>query len=527
MQDLLQLAPCPPPSGCSASCAGVAVDEADAAASGSAKSLKHVQDLREAFVCGWFRYVDKGRCCMSFMNDSASHVRRENRRSQHFQRTVVTSVARSHVTRTCSTSASAASERRHHLDQLVRQVETFVGREFAPGRNSGIRCMRPMLDPLKADPFPAAYYFITEKILPLITHLFLRSSSICDEEQAPAEEEEENCPFVFIHGLGFGIFEYLTAIEELVVNFPRRDIFIPVIPHISMQLRESVQSASEMVACLTDMLAAHYDETTTPAAGGGERMEGGPDEEARSQIPSATEENSTINEADSRSRQHNDSGSRSGTILGGSPEGSHQTQPRRPGAHFIGHSYGSFILSWVLKRQPKLVKYLSFLDPICFLMQMPDVVYNAGYRTPPHYAALLLRTFIMREPHIANTLARALWPNEVHLYVEDIGEHIPTLVALCGLDGLIPAHSVKLYLEQHRAAKAGGGPSGRGTNIDIAWFPSLGHAEWVGFADPFTTRKIAGPARQEIFRRIGALERSRRTGRGGSVGGGGSTTTTH
>lgn len=356
------------------------------------------------------------------------------------------------------------------------------------------------------------------------------SSSICDEEQAPAEEEEENCPFVFIHGLGFGIFEYLTAIEELVVNFPRRDIFIPVIPHISMQLRESVQSASEMVACLTDMLAAHYDEyyfltgvdgavgslevlrsleresedpntsgsssaegphpnedteavrmdeesisltarsnysytsplnvarstrrrvigvrTTTPAAGGGGRLEGGPDEEARSQIPSASEENSTINEAaDSRSRQNDDSGIRSGTIGGSSPEGSHQTRPRRPGAHFIGHSYGSFILSWVLKRQPRLVKYLSFLDPICFLMQMPDVVYNAGYRTPPHYAALLLRTFIMREPHIANTLARALWPNEVHLYVEDIGEHIPTFVALCGLDGLIPAHSVKLYLE--------------------------------------------------------------------------------
>ncbi|CAD7936968.1 unnamed protein product [Amoebophrya sp. A120] len=181
---------------------------------------------------------------------------------------------------------------------------------------------------------------------------------------------------------------------------------------------------------------------------------------------------------------------------------------------------------------------MTLLDPVCFLLQMPDTAYNTTYRIPPHWAALLLRAFIVSEPHIANCLARNSWMNQVQLHKEELSE-TPTLVVLCGLDGLIPAHSVRLYLEDEdatdlarlrpklssatssaaaredhsRAAQDEVGT--RPTNAEgpvkpsllkVLWFANMGHAEWVGFGDPFTRKTTALQARQQIFRHIKELE---------------------
>merc|ERR1711862_277637 len=51
-------------------------------------------------------------------------------------------------------------------------------------------------------------------------------------------------------------------------------------------------------------------------------------------------------------------------------------------ACFIGHSYGTAVLSWIIRSRPDIVAQPIFLDPICFLLANPDVAYNFIYRRP-------------------------------------------------------------------------------------------------------------------------------------------------
>lgn len=45
------------------------------------------------------------------------------------------------------------------------------------------------------------------------------------------------------------------------------------------------------------------------------------------------------------------------------------------GAHFIGHSFGTIVLAWLVNKRPDLVKHATFLDPVCFLLMKPDIRY--------------------------------------------------------------------------------------------------------------------------------------------------------
>ena len=43
---------------------------------------------------------------------------------------------------------------------------------------------------------------------------------------------------------------------------------------------------------------------------------------------------------------------------------SKKTAKKLQGAHFIGHSFGTIVLSWVMNQRPELVSFASFLDPV-------------------------------------------------------------------------------------------------------------------------------------------------------------------
>ncbi|CAK0802182.1 unnamed protein product [Prorocentrum cordatum] len=52
-------------------------------------------------------------------------------------------------------------------------------------------------------------------------------------------------------------------------------------------------------------------------------------------------------------------------------------------AHFVGHSFGTVVVSWIL-RNSRVALSVSLLDPICFLLFKHDIVTNAlGARGPP------------------------------------------------------------------------------------------------------------------------------------------------
>lgn len=42
-------------------------------------------------------------------------------------------------------------------------------------------------------------------------------------------------------------------------------------------------------------------------------------------------------------------------------------------AHFVGHSFGSIVVAWMVLLQPACVSYATFIDPVCFLLAKYDV----------------------------------------------------------------------------------------------------------------------------------------------------------
>merc|ERR1719240_1653518 len=112
--------------------------------------------------------------------------------------------------------------------------------------------------------------------------------------------------------------------------------------------------------------------------------------------------------------------------------------------HFIGHSFGSVPVAWMVRRAPDMVQVATFIDPVCFLLVKPDVCYNFIYRAPTTPARLIMEFFAARELYTAHSLSRNFFWFENHLWAEELT--MPSLVVLSGMDTIVPAHSVRRYL---------------------------------------------------------------------------------
>ncbi|CAD7952106.1 unnamed protein product [Amoebophrya sp. A120] len=185
-----------------------------------------------------------------------------------------------------------------------------------------------------------------------------------------------------------------------------------------------------------------------------------------------------------------------------------------PGAHFIGHSFGTFVMAWMIRRRPHLVAYATLIDPVCFRLFSPDIAYNMVYREPKTWIQTAIQYFVAKEIHVAQSMARRmvwqswiLWPEKLKF---------PTNVILSGLDSIIPAHSIRTHLVAHsemrrqkmaeilqkkknRWDKIPKQVKKKNAKISVLWLPNLGHAE-------FMVRPRAKPAFEEIIARIGRLE---------------------
>eukprot|EP00850_Spirogloea_muscicola_P000738 SM000003S10983 [mRNA] locus=s3:146227:149981:+ [translate_table: standard] len=122
-------------------------------------------------------------------------------------------------------------------------------------------------------------------------------------------------------------------------------------------------------------------------------------------------------------------------------------------ACYIGHSYGSLVIARLLQQAPELVAAAGFVDPVCFLLCLPDVVHNFVYRQPEgrtmhRYAADWLRWyFCSKELQTCQVLCRGFDWHAVHLWPDQLPEH--AVVMLAGDDAIVPSKQVRIHLEQH------------------------------------------------------------------------------
>jgi len=139
-------------------------------------------------------------------------------------------------------------------------------------------------------------------------------------------------------------------------------------------------------------------------------------------------------------------------------------------ACFIGHSFGTFVMSWVLRWRPEIVAKAIFLDPVCFLLSQPDVAYNVLYRKPGNWFTHLAANTVFWELYTANSLQRNfIWYNNV-LWLDELPKK--TMIALSGMDDVANAAVLKCYIEEYQQQ-----PEGNCEELHLLWYESYFHGE--------------------------------------------------
>lgn len=97
-------------------------------------------------------------------------------------------------------------------------------------------------------------------------------------------------------------------------------------------------------------------------------------------------------------------------------------------AMFVGHSYGSVMLSWMAQHLPSRVAGLVFVDPVVMMLNLKSILYNFLYR---HEGDGKISDLIGTELHINNALRRNFWWYRNIVWAGDLQrQRLPSLVCL-------------------------------------------------------------------------------------------------
>ncbi|RMJ13501.1 hypothetical protein CDV36_006850 [Fusarium kuroshium] len=148
----------------------------------------------------------------------------------------------------------------------------------------------------------------------------------------------------------------------------------------------------------------------------------------------------------------------------------------------VSHSYGSVVAAQLL-RSPEISQHIGpilFIDPVSFLLHLPDVAYNFICRRPSQPNEYLLSYFGSKDIGIAHTLFRRFFWADNLLWKEDIQDR-PVTVVLAGRDSVIDTKSIRAYLlgsgnwalETTDLMDLGRKDDG----LDVIWFQDLDHGQ--------------------------------------------------
>ncbi|KAF5866534.1 hypothetical protein ETB97_011419 [Aspergillus alliaceus] len=122
----------------------------------------------------------------------------------------------------------------------------------------------------------------------------------------------------------------------------------------------------------------------------------------------------------------------------------------------VSHSYGSIIATHIIKSPvtATLAGPLVFIDPICFLLHLPEVTYNFLVRKPVHANEHQLYYFASSDIGVADTLAKhfcwsesILWKKDLMIEEQGIWQsQRDTIVVLSGRDLIVDTQAVRKYL---------------------------------------------------------------------------------
>ena len=120
-------------------------------------------------------------------------------------------------------------------------------------------------------------------------------------------------------------------------------------------------------------------------------------------------------------------------------------------AMFVGHSYGSVMLSWMALHLPERVAGLAFIDPVVIMLNLKNVLYNFLYKDDGEGG---IADIIGTELGVNIALRRNFWWYRNILWASDLQKHsLPTVVCLSEKDEIGPARAVEKHIAQHAEAQ--------------------------------------------------------------------------
>ncbi len=230
---------------------------------------------------------------------------------------------------------------RDELNQMLSSLEAATGTSFAEGETQGVTAMRVSMpaEPLRWVHFPLGLYAALAAAQ-AATHGFLRAAGFSRAQAgvlhywhrpAASDASAAATPVVLLPGIGIGVAGYVP----LMLSVLARDgaaIFVVELPHVAAgRLHGAVPEEADAAASMLAMLARH----APPGAAG------------------------------------------------------------PPAARWVAHSYGTFVLAWLLRTPAGVaaVRSAVLLDPVAVLIAFPHTLHGAVYRAPTQapLAALFAR----------------------------------------------------------------------------------------------------------------------------------------
>lgn len=256
------------------------------------------------------------------------------------------------------------------------------------GYNNAVKCMRQLIDPIKYVHHPLMYYAAVMGIdyfarlflylngytrysignsdphYPNFYYYFKPGSLLptCSYDGPSTDHANQSSPVIFLHGIGCGLAPYAAFIKQL--HLTDRN-----------ELKENWKCRCHRPVYLFEIPYISM--------------------KIQSHVPTA---------------EH--------TVAAISSMVDRHTSKRQ--VHLIGHSYGTILVSWIIKKRPQLVLSSILLDPVCFMLFESSLCYNFLYRPPTTPLTWLAHHYCARELHIAHTLTRNFWWWDNILWLEDV-----------------------------------------------------------------------------------------------------------
>lgn len=162
----------------------------------------------------------------------------------------------------------------------------------------------------------------------------------------------------------------------------------------------------------------------------------------------------------------------------------------------VSHSYGSTIATHLVKSDMfiRLIGPIVFIDPVSFLLHLPNVAYNFIARPPARANEYQLWYFGSKDIGVAHTLARRFsWIDNI-IWKEDLGikgenkydEGRNVTVVLSGQDLIVDTETVGRYLSgslseenavEKEAPSAWKNRPWNGYGLELIWYEQLDHAQ--------------------------------------------------